>query len=285
MPGATSDPIAELRPMHERISVDSVCFPGATFADMARNWRSLGARRVSIISPLLLSEGLAAAQTVIDQGRYEVETIPHPFMASQALQRSEEVLAEERAKLGRLIEEAKQLGARSIYMTTGGHGSLSWEEAAECFSAAIAPCVAQAREAGIAIMIENALPLYADLHIAHSLRDAIKLAEMADIGVCLDVFGCWAEAGLRDTIERVMPRCQLIQIADYVYGDRSLPSRAVPGDGAIPLRGILDWALSAGYDGAFDLELIGPRIDEEGHLAATRRAADHVSEILQSLGA
>jgi len=277
--------IAELRQMHERISVDSLCFPGATFADLARNWRSLGARRVSFISPLLMSEGLAAARAVIEQGAHEVETIPHPFMASKALRRSEEALAEERSKLGRLIDEAKQLGARSIYMTTGGHGSLSWEEAAECFSAGIAPCVAQAREAGIAIMIENALPLYADLHIAHSLRDTNTLAEMAGIGVCIDIFGCWAEAGLRASIERAMPRCQLMQISDYVYGDRSLPSRAVPGDGAIPLKQIFDWALSAGYPGAFDLELIGPRIDKEGHLDATRRAADHVSEILQSLGA
>jgi hypothetical protein len=31
--------------------------------------------------------------------------------------------------------------------------------------------------------------------------------------------------------------------------------------------------------------LLGPRIDKEGHLAAVRRAADRVSEILHKLGA
>jgi sugar phosphate isomerase/epimerase len=113
----------------------------------------------------------------------------------------------------------------------------------------------------------------------------VTLAEMAGIGVCIDVFSCWAEAGLKQTIADAMPRCGLIQIADYVYGDRSLPSRAVPGDGSIPLRGILDWALSAGYTGAFDLELIGPRIDAEGHLDATRRAAGNLGDLLRSLGA
>lgn len=271
--------------MHERISVDSLCFPGASFAELAGHWRSLGARRVSFISPLLESEGVAAARSAIGEGRHALETIPHPFMASGALEPSKGLLAEERAKLGRLIDHAADLGARSVYMTTGGHGALGWEEAAECFASAIAPCVERAREAGIALMIENANPLYADLHIAHSLRDTLTLAEMAGIGVCIDVFACWAEAGLRDTIERVVPHCRLIQVSDYVYGDRSLPSRAVPGDGAIPLRRILDWALGAGYEGAFDLELIGPRIDGEGHLAATRRAADHVGGILRALGA
>ena len=88
-----------------------------------------------------------------------------------------------------------------------------------------------------------------------------------------------------EVYERAMPRCHLIQVADYVYGDRALPARAGPGDGAVPLRRIFDWALSAGYRGAFDLELIGPRIDAEGHLAAARRAADVVGEMLQSLGA
>jgi sugar phosphate isomerase/epimerase len=77
----------------------------------------------------------------------------------------------------------------------------------------------------------------------------------------------------------------VIQVSDYVYGDRALPSRAVPGDGAIPLQRLLEWALAAGYKGAFDLELIGPRIDREGHLPATRRAAEEVGKVLQSLGA
>ena len=59
----------------------------------------------------------------------------------------------------------------------------------------------------------------------------------------------------------------------------------MPGDGAIPLERILGWALDAGYRGAFDLELLGPRIDDEGRLDATRRAAEYVGELLHKLGA
>ena len=70
-----------------------------------------------------------------------------------------------------------------------------------------------------------------------------------------------------------------------MYGDRSLPARAVPGDGAIPVKRMIEWILQAGYRGAFDLELIGPRIDSEGHLNAVRRSAVVVGEMLRSLGA
>jgi sugar phosphate isomerase/epimerase len=272
--------------MHERISIDTLCFPGASFRDLAGIWRELGAQRISLVSTLVEDEGVSAAHAALGTGDYKVETIPHPFLGyGRHLEPLEETWQEPRARLGRLIEDAKTLGARSIYLLTGGHGSMTWEEAAECFSAAVAPCLAQAKAAGIALAIENSSPLYANTHIAHSLRDALTLAEIAGVGVCIDFFACWAEAGLRDTIKRAVPRCHIVQVCDYVYGDHSLPARAVPGDGAIPVKRIIGWLLDAGYAGAFDLELIGPRIDHEGHLAATRRAAENLGEILQSLGA
>ena len=82
-----------------------------------------------------------------------------------------------------------------------------------------------------------------------------------------------------------MKRCHLVQVADYVLGDRAFPCRAVLGDGAIPLDRILGWILAAGYRGAFDLELMGPRIDQEGHVEAVRRTAERLGELLTRLGA
>ncbi len=61
-----------------------------------------------------------------------------------------------------------------------------------------------------------------------------------------------------------MPRLEQIQLSDYVLGDRALPARAVPGDGAIPIETFLGQALACGYAHGFDLELLGPRIEREG---------------------
>jgi sugar phosphate isomerase/epimerase len=271
--------------MHERLSVHAVCFPGAGFRELSGYWRELGAHRVTLVSNLLLEEGLPAAQEALRTSNCTVESITHVFLPGRHLEQREESWRDARDTLTRLIQAAKSLGARSIYMLTGGHGSLTWEEAAEAFRAAIAPCVIQAREAGIPLMVENSAALYTDVHIAHTLRDAVTLAELAGVGVCIDLFACWAEAGLRESIERAMPGCHLVQVCDYVHGDRSLPSRAVPGDGAIPVKRILEWILRAGYTGTFDIELIGPRIDAEGRLEAVRRSADILGETLRSLRA
>jgi sugar phosphate isomerase/epimerase len=86
-------------------------------------------------------------------------------------------------------------------------------------------------------------------------------------------------------VTRALPRTALIQVSDYVLGDRSLPGRAVPGDGTIPIETFIAQALAGGYPHGFDLELIGPRIDREGRLPAARRACDVVGAMLDRLGA
>jgi sugar phosphate isomerase/epimerase len=77
---------------------------------------------------------------------------------------------------------------------------------------------------------------------------------------------------------------RLVQVSDYVIGTLRTPDRAVPGDGDIPLARIIGQLLEAGYDGVFDIELIGPRIEEEGYQHAVPRAVEQVEALLASAG-
>ncbi len=72
----------------------------------------------------------------------------------------------------------------------------------------------------------------------------------------------------------------LVQVSDYVYGDRGLPCRAVPGDGALPLDTLLGGIIRSGFTGIYDLEIIGPRLAAEGVENGLIRAAKHVGNIL-----
>jgi sugar phosphate isomerase/epimerase len=269
--------------MHPRISINQVCFVGADLNEFVGHARALGAQRIGLISSSLLTPtGATAATALLADSGLPVETINQAFATHPSLERG---CAQAQQELRRLVDIGAQLGTRSIYLLTGGRGSLDWEQAAARFVEAVAPCRDAAKKMNIALMIENASALYADLHIAHSLADTLKLAEMAGVGVCVELFHCWAEAGLKDLFKRAMPLCRLVQVSDYVLGDRFLPNRAVPGDGAIPLERLIGMLLEQGYDGAFDIELLGPRINAEGHFAAARRASDRLSEMLVKLGA
>ena len=74
-----------------------------------------------------------------------------------------------------------------------------------------------------------------------------------------------------------------VQVSDFVIGSASTPDRAVPGDGDIPLARILGRVLAAGYRGAFEVELVGPRIDSEGYPGAIRRSVAWVNQLLGEL--
>jgi sugar phosphate isomerase/epimerase len=114
----------------------------------------------------------------------------------------------------------------------------------------------------------------------HRLSDALRLAELAGIGVGMDIFACWVDADIEEAISAAAARCAFVQISDYVPGDRGLPCRAVPGDGAVPLARLLNLTLASGYKGNFDIEVIGPRLAPEGYESGLRRALSNVRALL-----
>jgi sugar phosphate isomerase/epimerase len=263
---------------HTRLSVHNVTFHGEPLTDLKAHWAALGVSRLSILDSQLLDPEFSIA---LRYNAYTVDAVYHLFSGGR-------LAGDPRAAqdaLSAVIDAAAGVGARTVYMLTGGRGDLTWKQAAERFCTMVAPCVAQAKAAGVALAIENASSLYADIHLTHTLRDTVALAEMSDLDICIDVFHCWAEGDFEAMVQRALPRTTLVQLSDYVLGDRALPGRAVPGDGAIPIEAFVAQTLAGGYPHGFDLELIGPRIDREGRLESARRACDIVGAMLDRLGA
>lgn len=266
--------------MHPRVSLHQVAFldqPTTAFLDHAR---ALGLGHVTLVTGKLDEPGVAEALAA--PGAPQASTTNHVFAVHPNLP---DDTGEAAARLNAAIAASAQAGARQIYLISGGRGRLSWEAAAQRFAALIAPCRQLAQEHGIRLLVENASALNADIHMAHTLDDALLLAETADIGVCVELHACWMESGLAAKFRRALPRIGLVQVSDYVPGDRSTPCRAVPGDGMVPLEALIADLLDAGYAGLFDLELVGPRIVAEGAARASARAADYLSNLLVKLGA
>jgi sugar phosphate isomerase/epimerase len=269
--------------MHPRVSLHQVAFLDESTTAFVQHCRRIGVQHMTLVTaPLLRAGGLDEARKALAGGGPQVETLNHQFAYFPDLERDEGEAAE---KMMAAIDIAATLGARAVYLQTGGRGTLTWEEAADRFAALIAPCTAAAAARGVGVLVENASSFNVDIHMVHTLADTIALAKLSGIGICLDWHACWAEAGLNTLLAQAIPMTGLVQVSDYVLGDRTAPCRAVPGDGVIPLDRLLGDVLEAGYGGVFDIELVGPRIAAEGARAATERAAERVSEILTRLGA
>lgn len=269
--------------MHPRVCLHQVAFASDSTSAFIAHCRAIGVQETTLVTPLLMQPGgVEEAQAALAAGGVRAHTVNHPFATFPDLAGDGDKAT---AKLLEAIDIAAALGAPNIYLVTGGRGSLLWEEAAQRFADLIAPCLPAAHEKGVRLLVETASDFNVDIHIAHTLDDTIRLAEIAGIGVCIELHACWFEGGLREKFARAMPNTGLVQVSDYVLGDRTAPCRAVVGDGAIPLEHLIGDLLEAGYAGVFDLELLGPRIQQEGAAAATARAARNLSDILTRLGA
>ena len=224
--------------MHDRVSVNALCFLGSSLSELEGVWRELQPHRISFLGNLVVDDP--------EPARASSTRAATRSRRSRAGCSAARPLGAGRGDLGRAAG-ARSCG-RSRRRSRGRPLDLRAHRwaldgdvggAGRAFRRAVEPCLEPAREAGVALMIENAPQPYSDSHIGHTLRDTIAAAEIAGVGVLIDIFGVWNEAGLKASIERAVPMCSLVQVSDYTYGDRSYPCRSVPGDGVIPLRRII----------------------------------------------
>lgn len=269
--------------LHPRLSLNQAGFLKESTAAFVNFAREIGAGHVTVANPYMMGpQVLDEVLAALEPGGVQVAALMQPFARYPDIEHDSGGAAE---AMDRAIDAAHRLGAPDIYIISGGRGTLSWEAAAQRMAALIAPCVAKARSLGIAISVETSNLLNADMHIAHTLDDTVKLAEAAGIGVTLDIGAIWVESDLKARIARAVPLTRLVQVSDHVPGDRCTPFKSVPGDGAIPNAELIAHLLSLGYKGLFDLELVGARVEAEGHRAAFTRGAQVMSAMLEDLGA
>ena len=253
---------------HPRLSVNSLSSLYQSLDDDITMWRDLGVDHVGLISPKLEAAGWDASRRMLAEANLHVSNLA---IEVRAIEES--------------VEFAADVGAKALYLCSGGAASLTWDEAVGRFCDEVAPYIPRARELGVSLAVEPTNPLRADISFVFTLRDALDLARAAGIRVVLDFYSCWYERGLREVVRDNVDMVALVQVCDYAVGTFDTPNRVVPGDGDMPLERLVATMLEAGYDGAFDLEIIGPRIESEGYRSAVRRGVDRMSAILRSVGA
>ena len=229
-------------------------------------WRDLGIEHVGLISPKIEAVGWDTARALVTDAGLRVSNLSieqHVVMES--------------------LELAATLGAGTVYLCSGGIAGRTWEAAADAFCAEIAPAATLARDLGVSLAVEPTNPLRTDMSFVFSFRDAVSLARAAGVGVVLDFYSCWYERGLEQLVRDNLDVLTLVQICDFTIGTFDTPNRAVIGDGDIPVERLLRMLLDSGYRGAFDVEILGPRIEAEGYTSAIRRSVAYASEILDRL--
>jgi sugar phosphate isomerase/epimerase len=186
-----------------------------------------------------------------------------------------------RAGILAAVDTAAALSASAVLFPAGAAGGLLWDDAVAALDSAMAPVIDAVDGSGVRLLLEPVRPQFAYASFVHSFRDGVVLARRFGTGLVFDVTHCWWEPGLADVIAGAVDLIGTVHLADLAL-DRPVISRLVPGDGALPLEPILALLHQHGYTGPYELELIGPAIDEEGAQDAVRRAIAHLNSLLPS---
>jgi sugar phosphate isomerase/epimerase len=255
-----------MRP-HPRLSINSQSSMRQSLTEDIAMWRALDIDYVGLTSPKLAAVGWDDAPAVIADAGLRVSNV-----------------ACEAPAIADALEVAAAVGAGVVYTSQTGPAR-DWDEATAAFNTRMAPYVSRARELGVVLSIEPTNPLRADRSFVFTFRDAVDLARMSGVGVVLDIYACWYERGLEASVREDLDVVALVQIGDFAFGTRDTPNRVPIGDGDVPVERLLATFLDAGYQGAFDLEILGPRVEAEGYTSAVQRSMERASEMLTRLGA
>jgi len=268
--------------LHPRLSVNPQVAGYRGFDDELQLWADLGVTRVGLMSMTLApygwDRGLAAARDAGLEVPYLVHGIYTPVTDGEGWKADLESLLA-------CVAGAQTIGAKCVYFCTGPPGRATWEGAVELFGERMQPIVSAARTAGVGLAVENTLSLRTEISFIHSVRDGVIAARQIGIGICADTYACWVERGLRDTLRDNVDLLHLVQISDFKIGTMVQPNRWVPGDGDLPIERIIRDVVDSGYAGVFDLELLGPAIEQEGGHSAVRRGVAWMNGALTAANA
>jgi sugar phosphate isomerase/epimerase len=270
---------------HPRLSVNSVSSVRQSLSDDIEMWRELGIDHVALILPKIDQAGWEEARTMVNEAGLRVSTIFGPTYRPLDADRAEGSFDDDQKRTVEVIDFAASVGAATVYVCSGAASTLSFDEGTNAFADLVAPAVARSAEVGVPLLIEPTNPLRIDISFVFWQRDAMDVARAAGTKVMLDLQSSWYERGLEQVVRRNIDLVGLTQISDFVIGTTQTGDRAVPGDGDIPLERLLAMVLDAGFEGSFDLEVMGPRIEEEGYPSAIRRSVERASELLDRVGA
>jgi sugar phosphate isomerase/epimerase len=268
--------------VHDRVSVNPMALRDLPIDDEAAALVAIGAHWIGVASRKLAETGWGRGLRVLRDAGLEIAYVVHGIFTPVD---DDAGWAAEADTLLRAVDAAADAGAPFVYLCTGPPGPLRWEDAVAMLRDRLAPVVERAHAAGVDLALENALSVRTDTSFLFTLRDTIAVARQLGVGVCADLYCCWIEPALTATLRDGIDVIRLVQVSDRALRSVAQPDRRVPGDGDLPLDRLLADVVDAGYDGLFDLELLGPAIDAEGGAAAVARGAARLGQALDRLAA
>jgi sugar phosphate isomerase/epimerase len=148
---------------------------------------------------------------------------------------------------------------------SGARAGHTFNHARRLVQGALKELVPLADELDVVIALEPMHPgCSAQCTFLNNLDDALSIIHAIDrpqVKLLLDTYHLGQDPGLVERIPQVASQVALVQLGDARCPPHGEQNRCRLGDGVVPLRQIVNALRSAGYDGFFDVELLGEDVE------------------------
>jgi sugar phosphate isomerase/epimerase len=163
------------------------------------------------------------------------------------------------------IHLAAALHAGCLIVHSGSRGAHTHNHSRRLFRQALDKLLPIAEEHGVTLAIE---PMHSDcggdFTFLSCLDETIGLIHAFDspaLRLALDTYHWGGEPSLLERLPALTPRLAIVQLGDSRHPPARDRNRCLLGEGKIPLRRIVATLSAAGYQGDYEVELMGEEIE------------------------
>ena len=183
---------------------------------------------------------------------------------------------------------AAELQANCLLVHSGPRAGHTRNHARRLLQQALCELLETAQDACVPLALEPMPPESAsDWTFLHTLDETMELIDRIGspwLKIAFDTYHFGHDPALLDRIPELVPRIALVQLADAAGPPSDEQDRFPLGRGNLPLNEIVGRLRAADYDGAWEVELMGPEIEASEYHALLRQTVDAFHE-LTGLGA
>ena len=183
------------------------------------------------------------------------------------------------------IATAAALRADCLIIHSGARGVHTHNHARRLFHQALDKLLPVAEERGVKLAVE---PMNGDcggeftfLNCFDETFELIAKYNSAALGIALDTYHWGHQPFLIERLPQLVPHLALVQLGDARQPPHGEPNRCPLGEGTIPLRDIVQGLNAAGYDGYYEVELMGEEIEAIDNYDLLARSRRTFSELMQ----
>lgn len=167
------------------------------------------------------------------------------------------------------IELAARIKCPTIVVYSGGRAGHTLNHARRIFSNALAELLPLAAERGVKLALELVHPNYtAEWSFLTQVDELLQLREKLAspaLGLALDTYHAGLQPEVLARLSELAPHLAVVHLGDGREAPEHEQTRTRLGDGLVPLPEIIQELTRLGYDGDYDVELLGPEIEKNNY--------------------